>query len=98
MKSPLVILALAVLPPTTSPAQSKELQSTVAARIARDSGAVVSVYLYDPVSKLRLEHQVDLRFHAASTMKLAVLIELGRQIDAGELRWTDSLPIRNRFA
>ncbi|MEO6068227.1 MAG: serine hydrolase [Gemmatimonadales bacterium] len=39
----------------------------------------------------------DVRFHAASTMKVPVLIELARRIDAGELHWTDSLAIENRF-
>lgn len=39
----------------------------------------------------------DIRLHAASTMKLPVLIELARRIDAGELRWNDNMPVENRF-
>ena len=39
----------------------------------------------------------DIRVHAASTMKLPVLIELARRVDAGELAWEDSLPVENRF-
>jgi beta-lactamase class A len=31
-------------------------------------------------------------------MKVPVLIELTRQVDAQKLRWSDSLPIRNRFS
>ncbi len=84
--------------PVTLPAQSRDLHRAILARIERDSGATVGVALFDPVSGLRIEHQDALRFHAASTMKVAVLIELGRRIDGGELRWTDSVPVTNRFA
>jgi beta-lactamase class A len=80
------------------PAQSNDLQQAIRDRIAQDAGAQVAVVARDPVSGFQFDLEPDLRFHAASTMKIAVLIELGRRIDAGELSWTDSLPIRNRFA
>ena len=81
-----------------APDTSAALQSAARARIARDSGAVVAVVLEDPVSGLQVSLNPQLRFHAASTMKLGVLIELGRRIDARELNWNDSLPVRNSFA
>ena len=90
----LLTLVLAQPAPDTGNA----LHAAVRERIARDSGAVVGVMVHDPRSGLSLELLPDLRFHAASTMKIAVLIELGQRIDAHELRWTDSLPIRNQFA
>ena len=40
----------------------------------------------------------DTPFHAASTMKVPVLITLYRQAQAGRLRLEDSMPIRNEFA
>jgi beta-lactamase class A len=93
------MLPLTLLLLTASPADtSASLQAAIRERIARDSGAVVAVVLRDPRSGLRVELSPDLRFHAASTMKIAVLIELGRRIDAGELSWNDSLQIRNQFA
>ena len=91
-------LALLLLAASGAPDTSAALQTAARARIARDSGAVVAVVLQDPVSGLSLELNPDVRFHAASTMKLGVLLELGRRIDAGELRWNDSLPIKNEFA
>jgi beta-lactamase class A len=91
-------LALLLLAAGEAPDTSAALQTAARARIARDSGAVVAVVLQDPVSGLSLELNPDVRFHAASTMKLGVLLELGRRIDAGELRWNDSLPIKNEFA
>jgi beta-lactamase class A len=35
--------------------------------------------------------------HAASTMKTAVLVELLRRLDAGSLKWTDELEVKNEF-
>ncbi len=39
----------------------------------------------------------DLSFHAASTMKVPVMIELFRQVDAGTLQLEQPLRIENRF-
>lgn len=39
----------------------------------------------------------DRRYHAASTMKVPVLIQLARDVDAGRTSWDDSVPVRNRF-
>jgi beta-lactamase class A len=91
---PLLLLALAV---TSARAGVDTLRDAVLARIARDSGATVAVVARDPVSGLLLEINPDLRFHAASTMKVPVLIELARRVDAGALRWTDSIPVKNQF-
>jgi beta-lactamase class A len=93
MTSLLLILAAA-----TSPGLADSLRAVILERIARDSGATVAVFLSDPVSGLAVAVNPDLRFHAASTMKLPVLLELGRRIDAREMRWTDSIPVKNSFA
>lgn len=39
----------------------------------------------------------DESFHAASTMKVPIMIELYRQAEAGALRLDDQLPVRNEF-
>ena len=75
-----------------------KLRADLVDRIARDSGATVAVLLQDPASGFFVAVNPDLRFHAASTMKVPVLLELGRRVDAGELRWTDSIPVKNGFA
>jgi beta-lactamase class A len=93
MTSLLLILAAAAGP---GPADS--LRAAILERIVRDSGATVAVFLSDPASGFLVAVNPDLRFHAASTMKLPVLLELGRRIDAGEMRWTDSIPVKNSFA
>src|SRR5207244_12190820 len=91
--TPLMLLALAGAPVPAA----DSLRDAVLARIARESGATVAVMARDPVSGFLLEINPDLRFHAASTMKVPVLIELARRVDAGEVRWTDSIPVKNRF-
>ena len=35
--------------------------------------------------------------HAASTMKTPVLLELLRRVDAGTLKLSDELPVKNEF-
>ncbi|HEV8598385.1 MAG TPA: serine hydrolase [Gemmatimonadales bacterium] len=94
----MLALGLLILAASGAADTTIALQTAARARVARDSGAVVAVVLQDPVSGLSLELNPDVRFHAASTMKLGVLLELGRRIDAGELHWNDSLPIKNAFA
>ncbi len=89
----LVALAMAV---QTGPADS--LRASMLDRIARDSGATVGVALRDPVSGFVVLINPDLRFHAASTMKVPVLMALGRRVDAGTLSWNDSVLVVNRFA
>jgi beta-lactamase class A len=41
--------------------------------------------------------QPDKEFHAASTMKVPVMIELFRQAEAGKLKLDEQLPIKNEF-
>ena len=93
MLSILVALALAGRP---GPADS--LRAKILERIARDSGATVAVALRDPVSGFMVLINPDLRFHAASTMKVPVLMALGRRVDSGALSWGDSVTVVNRFA
>lgn len=90
-----LLLSLTLTHPA-GPADS--LRQKILARIAQDSGAVVAVALRDPVAGYLVLVEPDLRFHAASTMKLPVLMAIGRRVDAGTLRWTDSVALTNRFA
>jgi beta-lactamase class A len=93
--TPSILLALA-LAGQAGPADS--LRGLLLERIGRDSGATVAVALRDPVGGFMVLVNPDLRFHAASTMKVPVLMVLGRRVDAGELSWDDSVRVTNRFA
>ena len=63
------------------------------ARPAPDVGVVVLPLDGQPSVMI----QPDTSFHAASTMKVPVMIELYRQADAGLLRLDDELAVRNEF-
>jgi beta-lactamase class A len=67
-------------------------------RLAAESGAqAISVALHDLESGLRFSLHGDRWFHAASTIKVAVLLAVFRAADEGRLRLDDSLHVRNRF-
>ena len=67
-------------------------------KLARESKArAVAVALLDLESGFRFSLAGDRWFHAASTIKLAVLLAIFRAADEGRLRLDNSLHVRNRF-
>src|SRR6185312_2876332 len=69
---------------------SDSLSASIGRRIAEVNGAVVGVAFHDLESGRALYLNADDSFHAASTMKVPVMIELFRRVDAGKLRLDDS--------
>ena len=65
---------------------------------AAPPGAAVGLYYRSLASPDSLLLGADTRFHAASTMKVPVMIQLFRDADAGRLRLDDSLTVGNSFA
>ena len=78
------------------PPSDTGLSARVAARIAA-SGARAGVYFHDLSRGDSLLAGAHLRFHAASTMKVPVMIQLYRDRDAGQLSLDDSIPVTNVF-
>lgn len=74
------------------------LREAIAEREARVPGAVVGVYLRDLADDATLEHRGDSLFHAASTMKLPLLVEYVRAVEAGKIDTNATLRLENRFA
>ena len=67
-------------------------------RIMSESKAVAyAVALRDYETGFRLAINADRRFHAASTIKVAILLAIGKGIDEGRIRPEDTLHVRNRF-
>jgi beta-lactamase class A len=66
-------------------------------KLIDSSGAEVAVVVRTLDGKDEVLIEPDKPFHAASTMKVPVMIELFRQADAGQLRLDDPLPIKNEF-
>jgi len=57
----------------------------------------LGISFYDAETTIQWSYNADHYFHAASTMKLAVLLGVFRQIDRGELGLDAPVHIRNRF-
>jgi beta-lactamase class A len=93
----IVALAASTLQPQAQqkPAAPK-LEAALRAIIAA-SGAEVAVAYRTLDGRSEVLIEPDLRFHAASTMKVPVMIELYRQAASGTLSLSDTLPIRNEF-
>ncbi len=92
-------MAVAAQPPPgagTQDAQFRQARADIDALI-RASGADVGVAFRTLDRRDELFIQADVEFHAASTMKVPVMIELFRQARAGLLRLDDQIPIVNEF-
>jgi beta-lactamase class A len=83
------------LQPVRTPEDS--LRARIEARIAEVPGARVAVVLHDLRDRFFVGIAEDSTFHAASTMKVPVMIELFRQVDAGHLSLDQSLLVVNSF-
>lgn len=86
-------LVLAQAPPSPS-------ASTLTARVQKlvaASGAEVAVVMKTVDGRDEIRIDADKAFHAASTMKIPIMIELFRQAAAGTLSLDEPLPVRNEF-
>jgi beta-lactamase class A len=81
--------------PPPQPVQS--LEATLQTLIARHPEATVAVAVRDPDGGHRLDLLSDRLFHAASTMKVPVMIEVYRQADLGRFSLDDSIQVVNAF-
>ncbi|QRK06574.1 serine hydrolase [Archangium violaceum] len=82
-----------------TPSGTETLRASLQERIAQVKGASVAVafqHLGDSKDSLFLE--ADRSFHAASTMKVPVMIELFRQADSGKLSLDQPVTLANQFA
>ena len=57
----------------------------------------VAVAFYDYETSIRFSYQGDRVFHAASTFKAGILFALLKAVEAGKVRLSDPLHVRNRF-
>jgi len=71
-------------------------EAAVQARIVK-SGGDVAVYFKTLDGKAQWSVRGDDVFHAASTMKIPVMIELFHQVQDGKVKLTDTLVIKDEF-
>ena len=92
----IVSLSFVVLSSSAQDARLAQATRQIEKRIAA-SHADVAVAFRTLDGKSEWLHNADLSFHAASTMKVPVMIELFRQVKEGKLHLDDPLPVRNEF-
>jgi beta-lactamase class A len=80
-------------------AQGSKLELAEKAALARieNSGAEVGIAFRTLDGAQEWYSRADERFHAASTMKVAVLIELFHQVKLGKLKLSDGIEVKNEF-
>jgi len=83
--------------PAPASATYATLRQAIEHRIASVPGAEVGVWLEDLRTHDTLAINAGTSFHAASTMKVPVMIELFRRHDAGTVRLDSALLLRNEF-
>jgi beta-lactamase class A len=91
-----MILAIAALLALTTTTDST--LATIEARIGREPGAQVGLAYMDLGSSDTIFLNADTSFHAASTMKVPVMIELFRRASAGAFAMNQPLLIVNQFS
>ncbi len=79
--------------PDVSSSLNEQLERVAIKRKAR----AIAVAIHDLETDFRFSLSGDRWFHAASTIKVAVLLAVFRAADEGRLRLDDSLHVRNRF-
>ena len=76
---------------------SNGLHEELEALALKNKARAIGVALHDLETGFRFSLRGDRWFHAASTIKVAVLLAVFRAADQGRLRLDDSLHVRNRF-
>lgn len=77
--------------------KKERLEKTIQAQIDSIDGTVAVAFYSLSQPKDSLLINVDERFHAASTMKVPVMIELFKQAAEGKLDMNDSILLKNEF-
>lgn len=95
---PAALLTIAL--PRAAHAQQRNLGALAAQvrdRIARVAGAEVAVSFRDLATGDSLDIGADVDFHAASTMKIPIMLEVLRDVEAGRLSLDQQILLVNRF-
>lgn len=93
----LIVLLSAPIVSNPARAQQESPARSEIEKLIRESGAEVGLAFEALDGKQQLFFSEDKPFHAASTMKVPVMIELFAQAHAGKLKLDDSLLVKNEF-
>src|SRR6476469_7565570 len=79
------------------PEKEAALHQACESIMAESKAIAYAIALRDYETGLRFSINADRRFHAASTIKVAILLAIGKALDEGRIRPNDTLHVRNRF-
>lgn len=91
-------LSAALPSPMANGATNDSLRVRIERRTAEVPGAIAGVAFRDLARGDTLYIGADERFHAASTMKVPVMIELFRRVDRGQMSLTQRVALKNEFS
>lgn len=91
-------LSAALSSPMASAKRSDSLRARIERRIAEVPGATAGIAFRDLTRRDTLYIGADERFHAASTMKVPVMIELFRRVDRGQISLSQPITLKNEFS
>jgi len=92
------VFGISVLISTSGAFASDSLTDSIRARIASEPGAIVGVSYRDLETGQSLDIAADTVFHAASTMKVPVMIEVLKRAQAGAFSLDQQILLVNQFA
>jgi beta-lactamase class A len=92
---PVALLALSCA--SAIPAGKPALVSRIDDVIQRHHRATIAVSYHHLGTGLQFDRNEDIPFHAASTMKVPVMMALYRAVDTGEMSLDQPIPVRNEF-
>ncbi len=93
-----LLIALLLASACRAPARYEGLETRLKNRMSQVPGAAIGVYLKDLGDESEFAVNADSLFHAASTMKVPVMIEYFRAVDDGRIATDATLTLDNRFA
>ena len=77
--------------------KSETLRQTCEGIMSESKAVAYAIALHDYETGFRFAINPERQFHAASTIKVAILLAVGRALDEGRIRADDTLHVRNRF-
>jgi beta-lactamase class A len=85
------------LPKVVAAQTTDSLRERITTILAEHPGADVSIYYHELTHRDSLVLNADISFHAASTMKVPVMIELFRRVDSRTLSLDQTVVLENSF-
>jgi beta-lactamase class A len=78
-------------------AEAENVENKIAERMEEFGATTVGVYFEDPEGDV-FSLNSDIVFHAASTMKVPVMMEIFRKVEQGKLKLDQPVVVKNEFA